>query len=132
MKISKIFFLVIIILILSGCSQSGEKPKTGILKGKISIGPLCPVERNPPDPNCRPTEETFKAWPISVFDKNRNKITQIKPDSEGNFRIELGEGHYIVDLEKDSVFGRRNLPAHVMINAGETYNLDIEIDTGIR
>jgi len=29
------------------------------LAGKVNIGPLCPVERNPPDPSCQPTEETY-------------------------------------------------------------------------
>jgi len=30
----------------------------GVLKGKITICPLCPVETVPPSPGCTPTSET--------------------------------------------------------------------------
>jgi len=51
--------LLLLILIL-GCAA--RLPEKGTLQGHITIGPLCPVETNPPDPNCQPTEETYNAY----------------------------------------------------------------------
>ncbi len=54
-----IIFLIGIISI-SGCIQQQNRiSEKGFLEGKITIGPLCPVEKFPPDPRCQPTEETI-------------------------------------------------------------------------
>ncbi|MEK7081236.1 MAG: hypothetical protein AAB902_02520 [Patescibacteria group bacterium] len=44
-----------------------QEATAGFLEGKVTIGPLCPVERTPPDPACQPTEATYKAWQIAVY-----------------------------------------------------------------
>ena len=44
-----------------------QEVTAGFLEGKVTIGPLCPVERTPPDPACQPTEATYKAWQIAVY-----------------------------------------------------------------
>ncbi|MFH0836343.1 MAG: hypothetical protein V1834_04245 [Candidatus Micrarchaeota archaeon] len=128
-----VFLAVLIagVILASGCVQQQNAAGKGVLQGTISIGPLCPVERIPPDPACKPAEETFNAWPIAVYDSGKTKITEIKPDANGYYEIELPAGEYIVDLEKEHQFGS-NLPAEVTINANETAALDIDIDTGIR
>ena len=38
-----------VLLFVSGCEKQYSN-ETGFLEGKISIGPICPVERVPPDP----------------------------------------------------------------------------------
>lgn len=106
---------------------------TGYLEGKITIGPLCPVERNPPDPNCLPTAETYKAWPIAVWTPGKIILAaQIETGISGTYKIALPAGSYVVDLERQSVIGARNLPANIDIRSGQTTVLDINIDTGIR
>lgn len=44
-----------------------KSSKIGTLMGKISIGPLCPVETAPPQPGCLPTADTYKTWQLSVW-----------------------------------------------------------------
>jgi len=106
--------------------------KTGILKGKVTIGPLCPVERIPPDPNCQPTEATYKAWQITVYAPDKKtKIVQINPNLDGSYQIELPEGKYLVDFEQEHAFSR-SLPTTVIIKKDEIKILNIDIDTGIR
>jgi hypothetical protein len=136
--------LLIIILILAGAgavyyfsfgrdSGGGElETSFGILEGKVTIGPLCPVERIPPDPSCQPTDKTYKAWLIAVYSLDKKtKIAQIKPDISGNYKLELPVGNYIVDLEKQYIFNR-SLPTNIAIKKGEIAQLNIDIDTGIR
>ncbi len=122
------------IILISGCiQQQNQISEKGFLEGNVTIGPLCPVERFPPDPGCKPTEETYKAWPVAVYTSDKKiKVTQIKPDLDGTYKIELSAGNYIVDLEKQQPFGGRNLPATISINSGKTTTLNIDIDTGIR
>lgn len=104
---------------------------TGILKGKITIGPLCPVERVPPDPNCQPKQETFDAWPIAVYSED-TKMSDLMPKLDGTYSIELKPGEYTVKLGKESRIGGSNLPADITIEAGQPVVLDVDIDTGIR
>ena len=129
MKLSLILLLGVVLL--SSCASQTQPSGTGFLEGKISIGPLCPVERFPPDPNCQPTPETFKAWLIAVY-QDETKIILLNPNLDGAYRVELPVGDYVVDLEKSMGIGGKNLPATVIIKSGEITTLNIDIDTGIR
>jgi len=121
------------ILLASSCDQQQKQVfEEGFLTGKVTIGPLCPVESFPPDPACQPTEETYKAWPIAVWTTDKKtKLAQIEPNLDGTYKFGLPEGSYLVDLEKQHLFGK-NLPATINIKPGEMAMLNIDIDTGIR
>jgi hypothetical protein len=121
------------ILFAAGCSTSTHK-ESGYLEGVISIGPICPVERIPPDPACLPTAETYKAYPVSIFSSDgKKKISRLDPSSDGSYFCELPSGNYQVILEKVQVsVGGSNLPVKISINPLEKTLLNIDIDTGIR
>ena len=127
-----IVFGIVALLVFSGCIQN--EPQKGILKGYISIGPLCPVETNPPDPNCQPTEQTYASYALTVYRVNGvpsgtlEKVAVFQGDKDGNYKIELLEGNY--ELAQESGISRYQ--QEFTIKAGETTNLDIDIDTGIR
>jgi hypothetical protein len=119
----------------SPSSRCGSGNCPGFLEGKVTIGPLCPVERVPPEPACQPTEETYENWPVAVWAADKKtRVAQIEPNLNGAYRIELPAGNYVVDLEgqQPSMIGGSNLPAMIKIDSGETTVLDIDIDTGIR
>lgn len=121
------------ILFISGCDKRiAQDP--GYLEGVISIGPICPVERVPPDPACLPTAETYKAYPVSVFSSDgRRKILQLNPSLDGSFITELAPGNYLVVLDKaQNYIGGSNLPVEVSISTQDKTLLNINIDTGIR
>ena len=128
-----LFTATLLLLSASECEfnyTDGE----GILKGKISIGPLCPVERDPPDPACLPTKETYEAYPVGVWTANgRRKIADLKPSLDGRYNITLQPGAYLVRLENANRGpGGTNLPVGIKITQDQTTSLDIDIDTGIR
>jgi hypothetical protein len=134
-KYFRIIYIVLFsgMLFVSGCDMLMIQD-TGVLEGVISIGPICPVETDPPDPGCLPIAETFNAYPVSVWTTDgRIKITQINPALDGSYRAELATGNYLVILENDqNRIGSSNLPVAVSVIAQEKTNLDIDIDTGIR
>src|SRR3989344_2788911 len=118
-------FFIIGVVFAACTKQTGKIEEKGFLEGKIDIGPLCPVARDPPDPGCEPTEETYKNWPMAVFSPGKKIVAKITPDKDGNFNLELPVGNYVVDLEnkESSRIGGNNLPAAVEIEAGQTANL---------
>ena len=108
---------------------------SGTLKGKISIGPLCPVETIPPQPGCQPTAETYKAWQISVWNASETIIIKdIDPDLSGNFSVQLAPGNYVIDYKslQSHSFGGSSFPIHFSISKQNTTAVDVSIDTGIR
>jgi len=118
---------------ISGCDKQYTQ-EAGFLEGIISIGPLCPVEKDPPDPDCLPTYETFKAYPVSIWTSDgRRKITRINPALDGSYRIELVPGSYLIKLDREqNTIGSSNLPVQASIVAQKETFLNIDIDTGIR
>jgi len=121
------------LLFISGCEKQFTQ-EAGFLEGIISIGPICPVEKEPPAPDCLPTYETYKAYPVSIWTSNgRRKIAQINPALDGSYKIELNPGNYLVILETEqNRIGSSNLPAEVAIRSQAETILNIDIDTGIR
>jgi hypothetical protein len=130
--INRGIFFLIGFLFFAGCDKNNQEQ--GFLEGKISIGPLCPVEHDPPDPTCLPTADTFKAYPVGIFSADgKHKIAQINPALDGTFRIDLDPGKYLVILEYEHLrIGSSNLPAEVEISSRNKTIIDIDIDTGIR
>ena len=131
---SKVVFGLFVLSVLfsfSGCEeQSKEK---GTIAGKINIGPLCPVETDPPDSGCLPTAETFKAYPVYIHASDGSQNILIKPALDGSFNVELEPGDYFVTLEKVLVVPESsNLPLAFRVNQSEKTIITIEIDTGIR
>jgi hypothetical protein len=126
-----VFFIGLILF--SSCNKLTSR-ETGFLEGKITIGPICPVEKIPPDPGCLPTAETYKAYPVSVWTSDgTKKIVEISPSLDGSFSTELMPGTYLVVLEKDqNKPGGSNLPVKVSIISKNATLLNIDIDTGIR
>ncbi len=125
-------FLTGILFTLS-CDKKSTQD-AGFLEGVISIGPLCPVETDPPDPGCLPTAETYKAYPVSIWTSDgRRKIAQINPALDGSYNIELEPGYYRIVLETgQNGIGSSNLPSEVAIISQDKTIFNINIDTGIR
>src|ERR1035437_4816418 len=108
----------ILIVILFSCTEQNAIVSSGVLKGKISIGPLCPVERIPPDPACLPTMETYKAWATAVWTANKkSKLATLNPKLDGTYQIVLPSGNYSIDFDvaHTNTIGSNNLPTIISI-----------------
>ena len=89
----------------------------GILKGKVTVGPVCPADFAVKYPNydCTPTPDMYAAAKIFVYSSDKKTlVTTIIPDKDGKFSILLPQGIYFVDMTKQSMGGttqRRNQSA---------------------
>jgi hypothetical protein len=131
------YFIIALVLItaFSSCVKKNQMDGSGVLKGKISIGPLCPVETDPPLPGCLPTMETYKAWLTAVWTVNQKlKLATLNPKLDGTYEIGLPAGEYIVDFDnrQTNKIGGSNLPALITVTDRDTTKYNINIDTGIR
>ncbi len=127
-----IILLIGIIFAIVYIPKQKEINKTGFLKGKININPLCPVETSPPQSECQPTAETYKSRQIIIWNINKNKIiSKINPNLNGNYKLELPTGEYLLDFEKQQQFNKE-LPKKITIKNNKITIFNINIDTGIR
>jgi hypothetical protein len=127
--------ILIIIIFAFGCDkQKSSFKETGLLKGVITIGPLCPVQSLPPNPSCLPTADTYKSYPVSIWTSDgKNRVAQLSPELDGSYSTELPAGIYRIILGNvQNRIGGSNLPVTVEIMSNNCIILDISIDTGIR
>lgn len=121
--------VIIMGLLLAGCA--GGAVEAGTLGGRVTIGPIWPVE--PPEGNPPIPCEVYEARKIMVYDKNGNRlIEQVDIDCNGNYSVELNPGIYTVDINRLGIDHSGEVPKQIEIRPGETSELDIDIDTGIR
>jgi len=103
---------------------------TGV-RGTVSAGPTCPVERNPPDPNCA---ERPVAGAVLVFtDAAGTEVARATSAADGSFRVELAPGAYRVTAQPvDGLMGTPG-PIDVVVEAGQQpTEITVSYDTGIR
>jgi hypothetical protein len=119
----------------------GGVPENGILQGKVTIGPLCPVEP------CNLTPEQiakiYTSRKVIIYEKDtKQKIVDANLDKNGEYSLNLRSGSYIVDISDGDgnilpvdlgrpFWGNAN-PQEVEVKAGEKVVVDFNIDTGIR
>ena len=106
-----------------------SSPGKGRLEGQVAIGPICPVERR--DNPCKPSPETYAARKI-IVSKGGTRIATVDIDPTGHYSIELDAGTYTIDANRMGIDRIPELPKQIQIKTGETFKLDISVDTGIR
>ena len=108
----------------------------GYVVGHLDIGPICPVERDPPDPNCQPGPRHYDPYTMVAYDAARKRvIKEAAFDAQGNYRIELSAGTYVIDIAphlENRIGGPSGVPQSVEVKKGSTVTVNVTIDTGIR
>ncbi|MDP9249177.1 MAG: carboxypeptidase-like regulatory domain-containing protein [bacterium] len=100
----------------------------GILQGKVTQSPICPVETMPPDPACAP-----KGYATDILVSGGSLTTPklISTDAEGYFTALLLPGTYLLSVGGENKFPKCEA-TQVEINLQQTSNVNISCDTGIR
>ncbi len=99
----------------------------GTLYGKVSIGPLCPVE-----PCSNPRPDVYSSRSLALQPAS-GQPTYVSLNADGSFKSAVRAGTYSVSLTSCDFMGcRYALPKTVVVRAGEATPLEISIDTGIR
>ena len=138
MTIRGVFALVLVLLVATGCagasptpvsSPSGAGQKTGI-GGVATAGPVCPVEKNPPDPACAP--RPVEGATLAFSDAAGKEVARTTTAADGTFFAELPAGTYVVTPQPAKGLLGTPAPQSVTVMDGAIVRLDIAYDTGIR
>ncbi len=121
--------LITAILLISPNPKSADT-KTGTLTGKVTIGPICPVERV--GVPCPVPPEAYASREIGAYQSD-TLIAQTHADPTGSYVMTLPAGTYKIQTLKTGMGQMsKDLPATIEIRANQTTTLNIDIDTGIR
>ena len=122
----------LILLVAAACS-SGQTAtiatvqSEGTLTGAVSIGPICPVE-----PCSQGIGDTYSSRELQLQSEAASGI-RVPLREDGTFSVSVPEGEYVVTVSDCDFLGcAGSLPVTVVIKNGETFDLNIDIDTGIR
>jgi len=118
--------------VFDGRLKSGAVYERGYLSGSVNIGPLCPVEQNPPDSRCKQKPETYARVRLTVKNSSGATVAAKTPNQYGYFEFEFAPGTYTVLVDSEYGIGGTHESHVVPIRANEQTTLNINIDTGIR
>ena len=108
-------------------STTETATKSGI-KGTITIGPTCPVERLPPDPEC--ADRGFEAN-INVSSKVGKLVKSFSSNTGGTFIVELDPGTYVLSNAGKAVMPTF-APMEVVVVSSKYTEIGLQFDSGIR
>lgn len=107
---------------------TGILPYNGGVKGTATIGPICPVEQDPPDQSCadRPYQAT-----VSIKNQVGKVVINSKINADGSFQFDLPPGIYIIENASSSVMPTLS-PAQVTVETNKYTEINLQFDSGIR
>ncbi|MFA6227108.1 MAG: hypothetical protein WC631_01330 [Candidatus Paceibacterota bacterium] len=102
------------------------------INGYLHLGPVCPVMRIPPDPNC--ADKPFVNAEVDITAKDSGILVKsIKSDTNGHFNVNIAPGIYIIKITPDNGgFLPRCEQKEIVVVANRSTDSDISCDTGIR
>jgi hypothetical protein len=121
---------VLLGLCLTACApgSSGPPGPSGTLTLILTAGPVCPVERIPPDPACLP--RPVAGAEVAVLEGDR-EIARGASDMNGRLSFTLPHGRYILHPLSEGTFPIP--PADQVVDIGpQPLELALDYDTGIR
>ena len=103
--------------------------RTGI-RGRALAGPVCPVEKIPPDPACAPRPVVGAM--IVVRDASGAEIARGTTGADGTYVVEVAAGGYVVEPQPVKGLLGTPPPQSVTVTDGVAATVDLAYDTGIR
>lgn len=128
------WLITLLVLAVVGCvpATSASPASHGTLQVEVVAGPVCPVERDPPDPNCAPRPVGGARIFVQPGDGRDILVGEATTDEAGHATIEIAPGAYlVVGGEVEGLMGRPG-PTTVIVSAGQTATITLTYDTGIR
>lgn len=123
----------------SGTSTATTEPATpttaavadsGTLAITAVAGPICPVQTDPPQPNCGPI--VVDGADVIVVDGEGLQVARGSTDEDGTLRLAVPAGDLTVVAQPMRRFLGTAPPVAVAVAVGQTVAVTVEYDTGIR
>lgn len=134
--------LSVVLLLCPACADSEESRGNGLLEGKVTIGPMCPVE--PCKVSADSLARQYRERRVLVYvEATKAQVAEGRLNDNGEYSIVLRPGKYIVDVTDAKgralaldphlrpVIGTAQ-PRIVRVKAGAAVTVNFDIDTGMR
>jgi len=122
--------LAVIAVLTAGLAAAcgGASGPAGLLEGKVTLGPITPVEQVGGPPNTRPYAAT-----VDVATPAGNVVKTLESGNDGTFSVRLAAGSYrlVPRSPEDRPFPHA-APLDATVVAGKTTTVEIAYDSGIR
>jgi hypothetical protein len=115
----------VLMLLLAACSVQPTPTDSGV-EGKVLIGPNCPVVQEGQECPDKPYQAT-----ITINNSDNRMVAQVQTDAEGQFKIALEPGEYILHPESPNVMPYATEQTFV-VEAGKFTQVTVNYDSGIR
>jgi hypothetical protein len=115
--------------LLGACGPAGGPSYP--VGGRAVAGPVCPVERIPPDPACAPRPVIGAVMVITASDGH--EVVRTTTDTDGRWTANLRAGAYTLTPQAvTGLLGRARPLQFTVSTTASSVGLDVTYDTGIR
>ena len=126
----RLMALTLLVMGVAACAPgaTASPAPTGVVTLTLLAGPVCPVEQDPPDPNCAARPVADHEVVLLAGDR---EVARGRSDARGMIRFEVPYGRYVVHPVGGQTFP--TAPGDQAVDVGaEPATLTLDYDTGIR
>jgi hypothetical protein len=124
---------IIAALTMSLATAGVASDSNGLLLGHLTIVSLKEVELADDPSAAKPFAKNYSEYPLIVLSQDGKKeIARVTADEQGNYRLALPPGAYILDVQGRARGHVRAKPLPFTVYSNQTVRADMEVDTGIR
>jgi hypothetical protein len=117
-------------LSLAGTAPSNASP-LGFMEGHLKIVWLGAAEASDEMPRQAVAPETYAKYPLIVLSQDGNsEISRVTADENGNYRVALPPGAYILDVQDRAAKRLRAKPQPFTVASDQTVHVDMNIVIG--
>jgi len=122
-----------VFLLFAGSASINAAP-TGFVEGHLKIVSPKEVELADGSPPAHVATVNYAEYPLIILSRYEKKeIARVTADGNGNYRIALPPGDYILDVQGRPPKGHvRAKPQWFTVVSNQTVHVDMDIDTGVR
>jgi hypothetical protein len=121
-----------IFLILIGCTRANAAAAPGYLEGHLKILSPRPVDLGDEDAASKmaETHPEYSLYPLVILSRPEKKqIAQLTADKDGNYRVALPPGDYVLDVQRHESGNLRAKPQAFTIVSNQIVRVDMSIET---
>jgi hypothetical protein len=101
------------------------------ITGTALLGPMCPVEKIPPDPKC--ADRPYKTDLVATSPDGTQIFQQFSSDTNGKFSVDLVPGEYAISSSNSgNIFSHCSSQGTIKVEKGKYTDITLHCDTGIR
>src|SRR4029450_1173425 len=118
-------------LVVAGIAPS-DAEQTGFIEGHLTI--ISPRVVDPSDemPRQTVTAETYAEYPLIILSQDGTEIARFTADENGNYRVALLPGAYILDVQDRAAKRVRARPQPFWVVSNQTVQVDMNVIIGFR